>query len=88
MESKDYMQLLANEYDSKELSKDDFISTLKHYAELYHKEQNIKTIIEQDFLSSIKMLDYFIIFFHVVSSADLKHKRETMLEQYNNWKKQ
>jgi hypothetical protein len=43
MESKDYMQLLANEYDSKELSKDDFVSTLKHYAELYHKEQTIKT---------------------------------------------
>jgi hypothetical protein len=43
MQSKDYMQLLANEYDNKELSKDDLISTLKHYAELYHEEQTIKT---------------------------------------------
>lgn len=48
MQSKDYMQLLANEYDNKELSKDDFISTLKHYAELYHKEQTMQQPINNN----------------------------------------
>ena len=39
MKSKDYHDLLLNEYDNKELSREDLSSTLEHYAELYHKEQ-------------------------------------------------
>lgn len=42
MESKDYHLALLNEYDNRELTREDLSSTLKHYAELYHKEQKEK----------------------------------------------
>ena len=39
MKSKYYHDLLLNEYENKELSKEDLSSTLKHYANLYFKEK-------------------------------------------------
>lgn len=39
MTSKHYHDLLLNEYENKELSKEDLSSTLKHYANLYFKER-------------------------------------------------
>lgn len=39
MKSKHYHDLLLNEYENKELSKEDLSSTLKHYANLYFKER-------------------------------------------------
>ena len=39
MKSKYYHDLLLNEYENKELSKEDLSSTLKHYANLYFKER-------------------------------------------------
>jgi hypothetical protein len=39
MKSKDYHYLLLNEYENKELTKDELSSTLKHYAHLYFKER-------------------------------------------------
>jgi hypothetical protein len=51
MKSKDYLNLLLNEYENKELSKEDLESTLKHYAELFSKEKSQKTKMIQDFKS-------------------------------------
>lgn len=40
MTSENYRQILNNEFDSKEISKEDFNNTLMHFAMLYHKEQS------------------------------------------------
>ena len=42
MESQHYHELLLNEYDNRELTKDELSSTLKHYATLFSKEQEQK----------------------------------------------
>ena len=39
MKSKDYLELLLNEYEDREMTKDELSSTLKHYAHLYFKER-------------------------------------------------
>jgi len=39
MTSENYRQILNNEFDIKEMSKEDFDNTLMHFAMLYHKEQ-------------------------------------------------
>ncbi len=39
MTSENYRQLLNNEFDTKEMTKEDFDNTLMHFAMLYHKEQ-------------------------------------------------
>lgn len=44
MKSKYYLDLLLNEYENRELSKEDLKSTLKHYAELFSKEKKTKKI--------------------------------------------
>ncbi len=45
MESKDYRQILNNEYINHYLTPEDFDSTLMHFAKLYHEEQS-KDLIE------------------------------------------
>lgn len=39
MTSENYRQLLNNEFEAKEMTKEDFDNTLMHFAMLYHKEQ-------------------------------------------------
>ena len=39
MTSKNYRQLLNNEFESKEMTKEDFDNTLMYFATLYHAEQ-------------------------------------------------
>lgn len=39
MKSENYRQLLNNEFEAKEMTKEDFDNTLMHFAMLYHKEQ-------------------------------------------------
>ena len=39
MKSKDYLELLLNEYEDREMTKEELSSTLKHYANLYFKER-------------------------------------------------
>lgn len=39
MTSENYRQLLNNEFNNKELTKEEFDNTLMHFAMLYHKEQ-------------------------------------------------
>jgi len=39
MTSENYRQLLNNEFEAKEMAKEDFDNTLMHFAMLYHKEQ-------------------------------------------------
>lgn len=41
MTSENYRQMLNNEFDSKEMSKEDFDNTLMYFAMLYHKEQSV-----------------------------------------------
>lgn len=39
MTSENYRQLLNNEFEAKEMTKEDFDNTLMHFAMLYHTEQ-------------------------------------------------
>ena len=39
MISENYRQILNNEFDSKEMSKEDFDNTLMEFARVYHQEQ-------------------------------------------------
>ena len=39
MTIENYRQLLNNEFEAKEMTKEDFDNTLMHFAMLYHKEQ-------------------------------------------------
>lgn len=39
MKSENYLELILNEYENRELTKEDLKSTLEHYAHLYNKEQ-------------------------------------------------
>ena len=45
MKSKDYLELLLNEYEDREMTKEELSSTLKHYANLYFKERLKKIIL-------------------------------------------
>ena len=86
MKSKDYLSLLLNEYENKELSKEDLKSTLKHFADLYHNEKVLNDNIEQDFKSSIKTLDYLIDFYEITTLKELKEKIKNLFNQLNNFK--
>lgn len=44
--SENYLELLLNEYENQEMSKEDLLDTLKHYAKLYHNERVQETISE------------------------------------------
>ena len=48
MKSKDYLQLLLNEYESRELTREDLKNTLLHFANLYHKENIYKIKLRQE----------------------------------------
>jgi len=37
-ESENYLELLVKEYQTRELTVEDFKNTLQHYAKLYHNE--------------------------------------------------
>lgn len=39
MNSENYRQILNNEFESKEMSKEDFDNTLMQFAFIYHQEQ-------------------------------------------------
>jgi hypothetical protein len=39
MNSENYRQVLNNEFDSKEMSKEDFDNTLIEFAKVFHQEQ-------------------------------------------------
>lgn len=81
MKSKDYLILLLNEYENKDLSKEDLESTLKHFADLYHNEKVLNHNVEQDFKSSIKTLDYIIGFYEIITLKELQEKRENLLSE-------
>ena len=53
MTSENYRQLLNNEFEAKEMTKEDFDNTLMHFAMLYHKEQlklyNVSGMLPNDF---------------------------------------
>jgi hypothetical protein len=87
MKSKDYLNLLLNEYENKELSKEDLESTLKHFAELVSKEQSQKAKIIQDFKSRISLLEYFINYYEVINLDYLKKHRENIIIQQNKYEK-
>jgi hypothetical protein len=85
MQSKHYHNLLLNEYENRELSKDDLSSTLNYYAELFSKEQSQKTKIIQDFKSRISLLEYFISYYKVINLDDLKKHRENIILQQKKY---
>lgn len=39
MKSENYKQLLLNDFENKEMTKEDLDNTLMHFAKLYHEEQ-------------------------------------------------
>ena len=49
MKSENYLELLLNEYENRELTKEDLKSTLEHYAHLYNKEQK-KVMKNQEYV--------------------------------------
>lgn len=85
MKSQHYHKLLLNEYDNRELTKDDLSSTLKHYATLFSKEQEQKINIKQDFKSRISLLEYFIRFYEVINLDALKKHRENIIIQQKKY---
>ena len=85
MQSKHYHELLLNEYDNRELSREDLSSTLKHYAELVSVQQSKKTNIIQDFKSRISLLEYFISYYEVINLDDLKKHREIIIMQQKKY---
>ena len=87
MKSQNYHDLLLNEYESRELSKEDLSSTLTHYAELFSKEKELKTKIIQDFKSRISLLEYFISYYKVINLDDLKKHRENIIMQKNKYER-
>ena len=56
MGSKYYLQLLLNEYDNRELTREDLKSTLLYFADLYHKENIYKIKLEQNGTSNSQSL--------------------------------
>lgn len=77
MKSKNYLELLLNEYENRELTKEDLKSTLEHYAYLYNQEQkgealnyNTKQLLN---FKNLKVMDT------VICRNNIKNK-------YNDWK--
>jgi hypothetical protein len=82
MKSKNYHDLLLNEYEKRELSTENLSSTLNNYAELYFREKEQKMRIDQDFKSRISLLEYFITYYEIIDIDYLKQHRENIIKKH------
>lgn len=58
MKIENYKQLLTSEFLNPEMTKEDFINTLEHFAELHHKEKELKESIFTDKILKMQKENY------------------------------